>query len=429
MVSLVTGGLKKEDISVSETIPDNSETTRFSFRSMFKGNLVVLGASNIARGFGSGLISAYMSLYFVGLGGSPLMLGVMIASSSIIGAFMFLFGGVVADYYGRRAIVVTSAFYAGFFPLLYVFTLNWRLFVVLSLGAAIGSISTPASRALVVDSISPERRTTGIAVLQVVSSLPATFSPLVGGWLIQNYGLIDGFKLACVYTGATAFISAFILLLFLRETLWYRQDSDMETSHLGKLKNVIRLRGLFPTGLKALMLSYALIAFANAAVGPYYILYASSIIGLTPLQWAPIACIQSLSITLKIPGGWLSDKFGKRNVMIFSLLACAPCTILFSLARSFFQTLVVAVLLIITGIYYAPAHEALQADFTPRRMRGRITALWQLSGAIFSAFGTLTGGFLFQVDPTTPFYLFTAAELVSAVLLVSLVREPKRREI
>jgi uncharacterized membrane protein YedE/YeeE len=62
-------------------------------------------------------------------------------------------------------------------------------------------------------------------------------------------------------------------------------------------------------------------------------------------------------------------------------------------------------------------------------MRGRITALWQLSGAMFSAFGALTGGSLFQVNLITPFYIFTAVELTSAVLLVTLVREPKRREI
>jgi hypothetical protein len=40
------------------------------------------------------------------------------------------------------------------------------------------------------------------------------------------------------------------------------------------------------------------------------------------------------------------------------------------------------------------------------------------------------GGFLFQtVNPATPFYLFTAAELTAALLLISTVKEPTRKEI
>ena len=70
------------------------------------------------------------------------------------------------------------------------------------------------------------------------------------------------------------------------------------------------------------------------------------------------------------------------------------------------------------------------ADLTPRIMRGRITALWQLSSGLSAAPGTLIGGFLFQaVDPTLPFYLFTAAELGAAFILISLVQEPEKKEI
>ena len=417
------------DADVGDAVPHrNAPSSETDVGGLFRGNLAVIGASNVAAGVGTGLISAYVSLYFVGLGGSPLMLGAMTAASSIVGVFMFLLGGLIADYYGRRKVVVLSAFYGGFFPLLYAVTLDWRLFVVLSVVAVVGSISTPASRALIVDSISPRRRTVGIASLQVVSSLPATFAPLAGGWLIQNYGLLDGFRLACVYTGAATFISA-LILLFLKETLKPETGLESGNAQAGKFRNRIMPSVPLPAGLKALILSYAIIAFANAAVGSYYILYATDVIGLTPLQWAPIASIQSLAIALKIPGGWLSDRLGKRNIMIVSVLACAPCTILFSLARSFLQTLIIAALLVITGIYYAPAHEALQADLTPRKVRGRITALWQLSSATLSAFGTLTGGFLYQINPATPFYLFTAAELVAAFLLISLVREPEKREI
>lgn len=413
---------------ISKTYYDNSERTQFNFRSIFRGNLTVMGASNVVRGFGSGLISTFTSLYFVGLGGTPLMLGVMTATISIINAFVSLVGGYIADYYGRKTIVITAAFYVGFFPLLYTLTSDWRLFMVLSSSAAIGLISTPSSKALIVESIPHKRRTTGIAVLQVISSLPAMFSPMVGGWLIQNYGLGVGFRLACVYTGVSFFISASILLLFLKETLFHKREQTTEASCFEKLKNLLKLPRHFQSSLKGLLLSHALITFANAAVGPYYILYAVGIIGLTPLQWAPIASIQSLSVLLKIPGGWLSDKFGKRNIMVLSILACAPCAMLFSLAQSFLQTLIVALLLITTGIYYAPAYEALQADLTPRRTRGRVIAFWQFSSALSLAIGTLTGGFLFQAYPAIPFYLFTVTELAAATILASFVKEPKTKE-
>jgi len=398
--------------------------------SLFQGNIAVIAVSSAVKGFGGGLISAYVSLYFVELGGSPLALGLMTAVASMIGCVMFLLGGFIADYYGRRKIMVLTAFYSVFFPLLYSVIQDWRLFASLSVIAALGSISNPASRALVVDSISAEKRTTGIASLQVVSSLPVTVAPIIGGWLIQNYGLLNGFRLACIYTAFTALISAFVVFLFLKETLQGRLTAKSIFSNPLKPKYAAKFPNKLSTSLKAMVISYALIAFANGAVGSYYILYASSVIGLTPIEWAPIASLQLLGTALKIPGGWLSDKFGKRKVMIISVLTCAPCTILFTLSRSFLQALTVALLLIATGIYYAPAHEALQADLTPRMMRGRITALWQISSSLSAAIGTLTGGFLFQtVDPTLPFYLFTAAEIVAAFLLISLVREPEKKEI
>ena len=132
---------------------------------------------------------------------------------------------------------------------------------------------------------------------------------------------------------------------------------------------------------------------------------------------------------MKIPGGWLSDKFGKKRIMAISVLTCAPCTILFTLSRSFFQALTVALLLIVTGIYYLPAHMALQSDITPRRLRGRITALFGIISALSAASGSLTGGFLLQsVNSVTPFYLFTIAELTAAFLIISVLREPTKRE-
>jgi len=411
------------------SIPVKAEEIRGSPK-FFRGNILVIAVSSAIRSFGGGFIGTYVSLYFVELGGNPLTLGLVASAALLVQSVMLLLGGFIADYYGRRRIMVLTAFYGVFFPSLYAVVRDWRLFAALSIISALGAVSNPASHAMVADSIPPEKRTTGIASLQVVSSLPVTVGPLIGGWLIQNHGLLDGFRLACVYAAATAFASALVVFLFLEETLRPKLAAKSNFFNMDTLTS-LKPPGPLPTSLKALMVSYALVVFANGAVGQYYIIYANRVIGLTPLEWGIIASLQFLLLSvLKIPGGWFSDRFGKRKVMMVSVVTCAPCTILFTLSRSFVEALTVALLLIVTGIYYAPAHEALQADLTPRMMRGRITALWDVCSAFSGALGTLIGGFLFQtVNPAFPFYLFTAAELTAALLLISIVKEPIRKEV
>ena len=169
--------------------------------------------------------------------------------------------------------------------------------------------------------------------------------------------------------------------------------------------------------------------FANSAVAQYYILFASGEVGISALDWGWVVSMQVLvASSLKIPGGWVSDRFGKRKIMIISLLITVPAILLFSLSRSFIQIVVFALLLVAAGIYYAPAYEALQADLTPKAMRGRTTAIWDMGNAVSAALGSLVGGFTFQANPTLPFYVFAVAELAAALLLIKMVKEPETRE-
>lgn len=400
-------------------------------KGFYQGNIAVIACSSAIRSFGGGIISTYVSLYFTKIGGDIITLGLMTSIASIIQCFVLFLGGFIADHYGRRRILVLTAFYSMLFPSLYAIIQDWRIFIASTIIAAFGAISNPASHAMIVDSIPPERRTTGIASLQVISSLPIIFAPLIGGWLIKIYGLLDGFRLACVYTAITTLASALIILFFLKETMTERVGQKPKLLSDDTLKDSTKHLTQLPNSLKTLLISYALIVFANGLVGQYYILYATKNIGLAELDWGIIVSLQFLLATiLRIPGGWISDKFGKRKVMIISVLTCAPCTIIFALSQSFLQAAIAALLLVATGIYYAPAHEALQADLTPRAIRGRITALWDIGNAISAASGALAGGFLFQiVSPATPFYLFTAVELVAAFLIISTVREPSEKEV
>ena len=396
-----------------------------------RGNITVLAGSNAIGGFGRGIMNPYLALYFVGIGGDPIKLGLLTSITSVIRCVILFLGGVTADQYGRKRIIVLAAFYGVPITFLYAFVQDWRIFAAISIISVFEAASSPAVHAIVADSIPSQRRTTGIASLQVVSSLPAIFAPLIGGLLIKTYGLSDGFRLACICTTITGLASAFILFFFLKETRIDKAGQKSKLLSNNVLKNFAKLLTQLPRSLKALLISYALIVFANALVGQYYIFYATRVIGLTTLEWGIILSLQTLLTNIvKIPGGWISDRFGKRKVMIISVLACAPCTIIFISSRSFLQVAIAALLLIVTGIYYAPAHEALQADLTPKAIRGRTTAIWDILIAVSGALGVSFGGFLFQaVNAAVPFYLFTVIELFAAFLIISSVREPSEKEI
>jgi MFS family permease len=384
----------------------------------------------MVNGFGTGIIGPFLSLYFVSIGGDPIRLGLMSSISIIIQCLILFLGGRVADHYGRRRLIVIAAFYAILFPALYALIRDWRIFFVTSAMGAFGAISSPAYHATVADSIPPEKRTTAISMLQVFPSFPAIFSPLIGGWLIDTYGLQSGFRLACAFVAGTTLVSAVILLLFLKETI--RPGNGQKSSVLGN--STVSIRGALSAkslhSLVALLLAYGLVAFANALISNYYILYATQVIGLDALHYGIIVSLQILFITLlKIPGGWASDKYGKKKIMIFSILTCTPFVVAFTFSRLFVQAAITMILLAIAGMYYAPAHEALQADLTPREIRGRITSFWDISGAIGGALGAPLGGFFFQtISPATPFYLFAVVEVAAALLILVAVKEPQKAE-
>ncbi|MGD0159845.1 MAG: MFS transporter [Candidatus Bathyarchaeia archaeon] len=397
---------------------------------LFRGNIGVIIGSNMVNGFGTGIISPFLSLYFVSIGGDPIRLGLMSSLSTLIQCLILFIGGRLADHYGRRRLIVIAAFYAILFPALYALIHDWRIFFLTSALGAFGAVSSPALHATVADSVPPSKRTTAISVLQVFPAFPTVFSPLIGGWFIAAYGLQIGFRLACVFVAGTTLVSALIMLLFLKETIRPENVQESATHSNSPLSVRRALSSQSLHSLVALLSAYGLIAFANALVSNYYILYANSVIHIDAFNYGIIISLQILFITLlKIPGGWASDKYGKKKIMIISILTCIPFVIAFTFSRLFVQAAVTMVLLAIAGMYYAPAHEALQADLAPREIRGRVTSFWDIAGAVGGAIGAPLGGFFFQaIGPATPFYLFAVVEAAAAILIIVCVREPQRAE-
>jgi MFS family permease len=72
---------------------------------------------------------------------------------------------------------------------------------------------------------------------------------------------------------------------------------------------------------------------------------------------------------------------------------------------------------------------ALQTDFTPKELRGKVNGFINFTNCIIMATANLLGGYLYEhVSPQAPFMVAIATVLPSFLLTLALVKEPERRE-
>lgn len=110
--------------------------------------------------------------------------------------------------------------------------------------------------------------------------------------------------------------------------------------------------------------------------------------------------------------GALSDRFGRRPVLLLSLLVMAGDYLVMALAGSIWLLLAARLVSGITAATVSTAG-AFIADITPPDQRGRRFGLIGASFGIGFVLGPLIGGLLAAIDPRAPFYAAAALALAN----------------
>lgn len=125
----------------------------------------------------------------------------------------------------------------------------------------------------------------------------------------------------------------------------------------------------------------------------------------------------SLVVTMlsAVGSGLLSDKIGRRSMILWAMFACAVSTLLMGLTNNFMLFLILAALRsIATGPILATA-PALASDLAPKDEAGRYMAYNNLSTGLSGALSSLIFGVLLvNMTKTTFMYLF----IISAILFL-----------
>ena len=120
-------------------------------------NMTVLTISEFIFMFGGTLWWAFQSLYILELGASKEILGMLMMMQS---ATLLLFqvpGGVIADRFGRRKIIIYGSFIRCIPPIIYILADHWSLLIPGILIDSLSTLDIPAYNAIIIESL-PWRR-------------------------------------------------------------------------------------------------------------------------------------------------------------------------------------------------------------------------------------------------------------------------------
>ena len=133
---------------------------------------------------------------------------------------------------------------------------------------------------------------------------------------------------------------------------------------------------------------------------------------------------------LEVPSGYMSDRLGRRTTLIASgltgvagaaLLATGDTLLLFGAA----QVLIGAAMAFSSGTDSALLYESLAAADREAEIEQQELTAWRFSFAAL-ALSALTGGLLYRLDPTAPFWAGTLTGLVVLALTLAF-RDPPRK--
>jgi len=124
-------------------------------------------------------------------------------------------------------------------------------------------------------------------------------------------------------------------------------------------------------------------------------------------------------------GGALTDKFGRRNLILFGLVFSALSTLLLGLVNQFWMLYPLAVLTGLLSDVAGPANQAMIADILPEKQRAEGFGVLRVVGNMAWIIGPTLGGL---IATQSYFYLFISdavASCIVAALFYKLIPETK----
>jgi len=355
--------------------------------------------------------SPTLTLFAISLGASDPEIGLIAAASTIPGILASLPFGIFSDIYGRRKIILLSAFLFASAPFLYLLvTTPFQLGLVRFFHGFATAIFGPVSVAFVAD-LFPSRKGAGMSIFSSATLLGRFMAPFVGGFLLvatdQSFPTV---YIVCGISAVLALVAATRIHPEKTGTLKVEHRS-VRVAFVEGFREVVKDRRiLVVSGVEAGQL------FAFGAVEAFIPKYAKVVIDLSDWQiGAVLGLMVVLLMATKPLMGIFSDRVGKKLPIIIGLIVGATSLISMFLTDSF-VSLVVLLMVFGTGMAMVTASTSpMVADLCKEKSYGSALGILDTIMDIGQTLGPIAMGLLIPVL----FYYMSFALLGIMLLLLT----------
>lgn len=408
--------------------------------SYFRGNLLILTLSWVLWSPAMVMVYTYEPVYILALGADEIIMGMIYGISTLILSVVRIPGGFIADRFGRKWIIAIMSFAAALTYLPYAYAPNWQWIFVAAMLSSMTLIYQPALMAAFADSIPPEQRGRGYALSNFLPGIFCVFAPSVAGYFVLRRGLVGGMRIIYLFAAGSGLMAAFLRLFFLKETLPKRKRNSegkysttpwrgYKTEYLVALKFVFRRVPL-------LLLLYIIIEFVSYGSLPFFVVFATKFLGVRAENWWIIFMVsQAIYLIAIMPMGILTDRVGRRKVLILSISIFISSTLLLIVTppRTPYVMLYALTSFALFQLAVAASNSALpafEADLVPRLKRGNVMATLMLVSGITTAIATTIGGLGYkEIAPYFPFLISMSLLLMGFPVILFRMKEPSKREV
>jgi MFS family permease len=368
----------------------------------------------------------FVPKYLLAVGATVFVIGVYDALRTLLGAIYAYPGGVLVDIGGhRRAFIIFNVISIAGYALVLLVPRWGAVITGMFLFLSWTCFSLPATFSLIGAALEANRHSMGVGVQSVIKRLPIMVAPILGGMLIDRFGIINGVRVALI-------ISILLSALTILVQRQLREDTNDEArvaaATTSKLERWNFWRSLreFSSPMRHLLLSDILIRFCERVPYAWVVIFAMDYIGVSGRQVGILTTIEMLAATICIiPASHYADRHGRQPFVIVTFIMFTLFPISLLMSRSF-SALVIAFLIRGLKEFGDAARKALIIGHSDSERRGQMVGTYYLVRDLIVSTGAILGAYLWKVGPGVNFLGAAALGAVGTIFYVRTIRQSRQ---